>query len=175
MTEELFLVFLKICFSPSVIFKKHTHRLPTTRRERLVLSFSPPRLRTSAYVRAGRACTSACGAGIRQKRSTQRAQPRGAGRLQSTSRRLKYKHKLLFWCDHTNMAACAVFFLFNILTLGRLSALTHTKINSALKLLVKFSFPEEFGFYLTKKKGGGAWRKWNKTHQHLGYLNFALV
>lgn len=53
------------------------------------------------------------------------------------------------------MAACAVFFLFNILTLGRLSALTHTKINSALKLLVKFSFPEEFGFYLTKKNGGG--------------------
>lgn len=52
------------------------------------------------------------------------------------------------------MAACVVFFLFNILTLGRLSALTHTQINSALKLPVKSSFPEEFDFYLRKKKGG---------------------
>lgn len=86
----------------------------------------------------------------------------------------KYKYKLLFWCDHTNMAACVVFFLFNILTLGRLSALTHTQINSALKLPVKSSFPEEFDFYLRKKKGG-AWRKLYKRYQHLGYLNFVKL
>lgn len=64
---------------------------------------------------------------------------------------------------------CFFFFLSNILTLGRLSALTHTKINSALKLLVKSSFPKEFLFYLSTK---WVWRKLYKRHQHLGRLKF---
>lgn len=58
------------------------------------------------------------------------------------------------------------FSLSNILTPGRLSALTHTKINSALKLLVKAPFPEEF-FIQVKK---WAWRKLHKRYpQRLGH------
>lgn len=114
LTEELFLIFLKLCFSPSLIFKKHTQVADNSYRAACVVVFTFSAV--NKCICEGWSCMHKyvlCLHYIKSQHNTKYihsfmcacSPPRGDW---------KYKYKLLFWCDHTNMAACVFFFFFSL-------------------------------------------------------------